>query len=855
MRLQRLLLILLAVYVVFVGGSPYSYTIFPVRALHHIVMTVALAWWLIRHLRDGLPITPLNLALYAAVVVWVISALLSADPRMAFENLWFPLVHLLIFFVLADLLMRGRQRLVMETHFMLAALAVFMALLQFASWLFGLGIVPGTEIGWLQVLGPDVPLPLTTPMLYLPLGVSTWLAAYAAPNILLAFGWSLTARQRDFRIALRLLALGLLVALILTFSRGGFISLAAGVGLFIILRASQSEFVRGLNLQRAASALTPIMVLLGVVAVIVFTIGQSEGRYSGDALRLNLWRSAVAIARDHPVIGVGAGLFGRAVREYRDPTVVDDRLGTAHSVLLNTAAEEGLAGLAVLGALAALTFRAWWRQWRNTENPSPYLSEKVGATHKQAAGLPSPLQGTPSAQMLRVPQRKIPLLQSLFDASDGRKIRLEVSFAALVGIGAQSLFDNFNTTPLVALIALLAVYCTVQPGSVLDKPRGHRWAAGIALALTLAYGVFWIQSDRAQAAFIRSVRTNDINAAGEAASIDPALHLYPLHIAYLTGQQTPLDSDPAAAIAEYQRALELEPTWDTGWINLAALQARAGDIESALESLERAERISVRNAATINRARLMEAYETAPEDEIVQTYVRALTYTSLPLSEWWGETNIRRRALEQYYESLSDQPDLQYRIAAVHFPERLAELVPDEPTTAAEWWVHGRYALDVEQDMITAFDAFDRAITLNRTAGDYYVTRAQATAMLDTPPPERDLKLAQLLRTRYESVNYVRASFARGAERERLLALAVPPRFIEQNFEGVLFGGRTASFELLPEMRDPGPGTPIMQPWHDLAAIYEADGRIDQARGVYTAILDYAPGERLARERLAHSEG
>jgi hypothetical protein len=184
----------------------------------------------------------------------------------------------------------------------------------------------------------------------------------------------------------------------------------------------------------------------------------------------------------------------------------------------------------------------------------------------------------------------------------------------------------------------------------------------------------------------------------------------------------------------------------------------------------------------------------------------------------------------------------------------LAELSPDNPTTAAEWWVRGQYALDVEQDFFIAMDALDRAIALNRTAGDYYVSRAYAVSLLDSPIPERDLNLAQLLGTRYESVNDVRASFAVGGERERLLALAVPPRFIAQNFEGVLFGGRTASFELLPEMRDPGPGTPIMQPWYDLAAIYESDGRIDDARGVNLAILDYAPGEHLARERLAELE-
>lgn len=805
-RFQRLAFILFAVYAVFIGGGPYYYTILPVRIFHHGIMTAALAWWLFRRLRDGLPITPLNGGLYAAAGVWALSAGFSADPRMAVENLWFPLVHLLIFFVTADLFQRGRQRLVMETVFMLATVTVVMALLQFGSWLFGWGVVPGTDVGWLSVLTAEIPFPLRTPMVYLPLGVTTWLAAFTAPLALLTFGWSLTARQRDFRIVLRLLAALLLLALFLTTSRGGFISLGVGAALFFLLRLSQSAAVRQMNLQRILTALVPIVLIAGVIGLVVLTIGQSSSRSSGDALRLNLWRSAVGIASDHPLIGVGPGLFGRAAREYRDPSYVDDRLGTAHSIVLNTAAEEGFIGLAVLGVLAGLTFRAWRRLWRSADSP-------------------------------------------------GRRLRLEAAFAALVGFGVQSLFDTFTTTPLLALVGLLVAYCTVEPGSARDRRRGSRWAAGVGLALVLGYGLFWVQSDRAQSAFSRSVRQQDIGAAFEAASLDPALHLYPLQITYLAAQQSPPDADPAPAIAAYQGALALEPTWDTGWINLAALLERAGDSDGAIAALERAERLNLNNAAAFNRARLTEANSAASDDEIARMYVEVMPRYGLPLSDWWTETDIRRRAVEQYYDSLATSPDAQYRIAAAHFPERLAGLVPDDPQTAADWWVTGRYALDAASDAPAAVEAFTHAIGLNRGSGDTYVLRARAQQMQnDSAAVERDLNTAYLLGTTYESADAARAQAASGEARARLLATAVAPRFLSQNFEGVLFGGRAASFELLPEMRLPGPGTAVIQPWYDLAGLYAAAGQIEQAKNVYRAILDYAPGERLARQRLAAME-
>lgn len=89
MRLTRVIAMLLAVEILFLGGSAYYQLVFPVRVLHHIVITVFLAFWLVLRLRSGqgLPRTPLNYPVFAAVGVWVLSAALSADPRMAFENL------------------------------------------------------------------------------------------------------------------------------------------------------------------------------------------------------------------------------------------------------------------------------------------------------------------------------------------------------------------------------------------------------------------------------------------------------------------------------------------------------------------------------------------------------------------------------------------------------------------------------------------------------------------------------------------------------------------------------------------------------------------------------------------------
>jgi len=799
MRLQRLGLIFLAVFVAFIGAGAYYYTIFPIRVLTHLVLTLCFAAWLILRLRRGLglPKTALNLPLFALIGAWALSIAFAQDPRMALESAWLPFIHVLIYFFIAALFRNGAQRLAFETKFMLATLAVIMAALQFGSFLFGWGITPETTVGWLEAGRPPV-----SPMLYLPLGVSTWLAAYTAPLALLVFAWSLTARRKDERWVLRILAALLLLTLIGTFSRGGFLSL----GISLLIFGGLQLYAPLKKRFGAAALLLPMGAALATVSVVLI-IGRNPGRLAGDELRLNLWESAVQAIQERPALGYGIGGFGRAAREFRESSRVDDRLGTAHNIILNTTAETGIVGAAVMIWIAGTVLICWWRLRRK--------------------------------------------------AARDYRLRLDAAFAALAGLAAQSMVDLFTAAPIVMLAALLAAYCVV-PVKQADGKRMREGkngalemlAAGAALVILLGYGIFWIQSDRAQSAFGRSVRSADLEAAREAAAIDPGLHLYPLQIAYLAGLDAHTPPQIEAAIRDYQAALELEPTWDTGWIDLAALYERAGQIDLAVNALERAAVFNRANAASFNLARLREAYSLASDDEITAEYLTALAYSGLPFSEFWRETAPRRAAVEAYYAEAP--PELQYRIAEMLFPDRLAEIDGDGSA-----WVQALRAPDAE----TALDAIDRALAVSPSTGDY--AAARAALMIPTLRDNQGLaefeywlKRAQLLRTVYEYPDRIRLAAAQAMnlppeQLEAYLLAAVPPRVLAQNFEGVLFSGRTAAFMLYPEMRLPGPGFAVMEPWYLAAENAAAAGDIERATLLYRAILDYAPDERLAAERLA----
>src|SRR5262249_2398809 len=151
----------------------------------------------------------------------------------------------------------------------------------------------------------------------------------------LAAAWGAAAKRGGTQIGFGLLAILLTVVMLLTGSRGGWISLGAGAAVFVAL-----QLFRAPRLQRFARPLAipllivvPAMVGGGVLAIA--RLSADQGHWTGDVLRFDLWKGALQIVRAHPFLGVGPGLFGQAYRLNRDPGYVDNRLGTAHNFYLN----------------------------------------------------------------------------------------------------------------------------------------------------------------------------------------------------------------------------------------------------------------------------------------------------------------------------------------------------------------------------------------------------------------------------------------------------------------------------------------------------------------------------------------
>ena len=172
-----------------------------------------------------------------------------------------------------------------------------------------------------------------------PVGYANALGLLMGLGVVLALGLrSDTPGSR--RAALTAAAATCAAALVLTSSRGAWLSALAGLGVLAAMRCRRPRVV-------AAIAGTGVVLLLLTAPYVSL----------GD--RPAYWRVALADASEHVVVGSGAGSFDDYWLEHRSiPAYVRD----AHSLYLETAAELGIVGLALLlsalGAPLAAAARA-----------------------------------------------------------------------------------------------------------------------------------------------------------------------------------------------------------------------------------------------------------------------------------------------------------------------------------------------------------------------------------------------------------------------------------------------------------------------------------------------------------------
>ena len=168
----------------------------------------------------------------------------------------------------------------------------------------------------------------------------------------LTYGCLITGRRRHLLLLLPLTIL-MVVTLVLTQSRTGLVATALGTVLALLLTGSINRRWLAVGLVLAGVGLI-VLRLSPVMDWFVFAGANSWNSVIGP--RWGIWEQAIDAIGDHPLWGMGLGLFGSLAR-FVYPLVEPSAgpvLEDAHNLYLQTALDFGLAGTMVFIVVAAI---------------------------------------------------------------------------------------------------------------------------------------------------------------------------------------------------------------------------------------------------------------------------------------------------------------------------------------------------------------------------------------------------------------------------------------------------------------------------------------------------------------------
>lgn len=291
-------------------------------------------------------LSPLDWAIVALVAWSAISMLWAAHSREAAREFRTVVLEAGAFYALLRITVTGRRqawRLV--DAWVLGATAA--AAIGIGQWAFGQNVITADGVWRVRAL----------------YGSPNNLALYLDRVLPLVLAMAVLGGRTLWpwrRVAYAVATLVIAVALFLTYSRGAWL---IGVPAGLLFLAA----VRGRKTM-AVSAGVLAVVLLGVLVLagtgrLTSLLDSSQGT---TFFRLQLWRSSLSMARDHPLLGVGLDNFLYAYRtRYVLPAAWEEfNLSHPHNLVLHFWLSLGLPGVGLLLWLLTAFFRQAWRTYR-----------------------------------------------------------------------------------------------------------------------------------------------------------------------------------------------------------------------------------------------------------------------------------------------------------------------------------------------------------------------------------------------------------------------------------------------------------------------------------------------------------
>lgn len=521
-------------------------------------------------------------------------------------------------------------------------------------------------------------------------------AAYLGPSLLVVFGLAL-GRPESFNPSTWLLALGLLTgalggALMATGSRGGLLSLGAGLAVFVLLLLVRRAWRDWETLMRLGIL---VLVLAGVCGALSTGLrsrqqgtarallprelcpGAEQG-YTADSNRFRVltWRASLNMGRQRPLTGWGAGTFETAFA----PHAIAGFTRHAHNGYLQLFAEQGAPAVLLWLAILAAGLAPVWSALRR-----PGCEWTAGC----AAALVAAACHNVFDSTLFVPAVALltwALLGTLGSASDECRVSNgEPGLSAEVAARAP---ERTRRSSFVARTSLAV--------------------AGLALSACQATGRMLLGQARGQVA----------QRPGEALSLlDTAAALLPWdhQVAVAQSQAYTYQMRLDDAIAAARRAVNLAPERPPGYYHLGKLIEYGGDKNLALSQYDLGLKHAPNEVQLLHaRARVLEAQ--GRRAAALEMYRRILQVEESPVGQVRALGEVRdyrfaRARIEVARSTTEPGAALEHRRRAACSLAERRMLVDGNPAT---YVMLGEWEAGTERDLRR-----DEALLWGQLAGEY----------------------------------------------------------------------------------------------------------------------------------------
>jgi hypothetical protein len=360
-----------------------------------------------------------NIPLLGYLAISALSVVVAQDTTLA----WFEIILLvescLVYFYVANTVRTRKDVLFVVAMLMVACLVE--SLVMITMW-----FTVTASTNW------DLPIHLHAEGIgrgdFMRLGGTVGSSNFAAAYLSISIASAASVLFTDLGKIHKWLAIGVLglgsVALVMTFSRGGWMALA----LSLLLICGFVWKQRGISLK------VPIAVIVILALLYIpFHSAISERLFGDDRgsaeSRIPLMNLAFRIIEDNPVLGVGSNNFTVVMDRYLTSEFREGFLFAVHNKYLLVLAETGIAGLVALLAFLIGTVRKGWQCWKvSNDLLSPLaLGFAAGIIGHMLHMTVDVFRGRPTQQLIWVIAGLVTAMHKMCVTPSGADSRLKMS--------------------------------------------------------------------------------------------------------------------------------------------------------------------------------------------------------------------------------------------------------------------------------------------------------------------------------------------------------------------------------------------------------------------------------------------